>query len=107
MKRAIALRAAMVGLLGLALVLGQTPAAGSGPAMDDERMAQMMKMMGEMREQMKGMGEQMQGMGPMRGRMERMMGEMSQMRAMMEQHRGQMMQHCPAGGPAQPSVPHK
>ena len=103
MKHAIVLCAVVVGLLGLVLVLGQTPAAGSGPAMDDERMAQMMKMMGEMQEQMKGMREQMKGMG----RMERMMGEMSQMRAMMEQHRGQMMQQCPAGGPAQPAVPHK
>jgi hypothetical protein len=86
MKRAIVLRAVVVGLLGLALVLGQTPAAGSGRAMDDERMAQMMKIMGEMQD---------------------LIGEMGQMRAMMEQHRGQMMQHCPAAGPAQPAVPHK
>jgi uncharacterized membrane protein (DUF106 family) len=100
MKRAIVLRAVVVGLLGLALVLGQTPAAGSGPAMDDERMAQMMKMMGEMQEQMKGMREQMQGMG-------HMMGQMGQMRAMMEQHHGQMSHQCRSAGPAQPSVPHK
>jgi uncharacterized membrane protein (DUF106 family) len=100
MKRAIVLRAVVVGLLGLALVLGQTPAAGSGPAMDDERMAQMMKMMGEMQEQMKGMREQMQGMG-------HMMGQMGQMRAMMEQHHSQMSPQCRSAGPAQPSVPHK
>jgi hypothetical protein len=106
MKRVIVGRA-MVGLLGLGLVLGPTLPARSGPGMDDERMAQMMKMMGEMQEQMKGMRQQMQGMGPMHGRMERMMGEMSQMHAMMEQHRGQMMQQCSAGGPAQPAVPHK
>ena len=54
MKRVIVGRA-MVGLLGLGLVLGPTLPARSGPGMDDERMAQMMKMMGDMQEQMKGM----------------------------------------------------
>ena len=106
MKRAF-VRGSMVGLLGLALVLGPTAPARSGSALDDERMAQMMKMMGDMQEQMKGMRQQMMGMGPMHGRMEQMMGEMGRMRAMMEQHRGQMMQQCPEGKPAQPSVPHK
>ena len=99
MKRVIVGRA-MVGLLGLGLVLGPTLPARSGPGMDDERMAQMMKMMGDMQEQMKGMG-------PMHGRMEHMMGEMGRMRTLMEQHRGQMMQHCAEGKPAQPPVPHK
>jgi TolA-binding protein len=103
MKRAI-VRGAAFGLLGLALVLGPTGSARSGPAMDDERMTQMMKMMGEMQEQMKSMRQQMQGMGPMHGRMEQMMGEMGRMRTMMEQHRGQMMKQCPgAGAPAAPS----
>lgn len=106
MKRVIVGRA-MVGLLGLGLVLGPTLPARSGPGMDDERMAQMMKMMGDMQEQMKGMRQQMQGMGPMHGRMEHMMGEMGRMHALMEQHRGQMMQHCAEGKPAQPPVPHK
>lgn len=106
MKRVI-VRRAMVGLLGLGLVLGPTLPARSGPGMDDERMAQMMKMMGDMQEQMKGMRQQMQGMGPMHGRMEQMMGEMGRMRAVMEQHRGQMMQQCPEGKRAQPSVPDK
>ena len=103
MKRAL-MRRGVVTVLGLALVLGPTAAARSGPAMDDERMTQMMKMMGEMQEQMKGMREQMQGMGPMQGRMTEQMGRM---RAMMEQHRDQMMQQCPAAGPAHPSAPHK
>jgi hypothetical protein len=103
MKRAL-MRRGMVTVLGLALVLGPTAPARSGPAMDDDRMTQMMKMMGEMQEQMKGMWEQMQGMGPMHGRMTDQMGRM---RAMMEQHRDQMMQQCHAAGPAQPSAPHK
>jgi hypothetical protein len=103
MKRAL-MRRGVVTVLGLALVLGPTAAARSGPATDDERMTQMMKMMGEMPEQMKGMREQMQGMGPMQGRMTEQMGRM---RAMMEQHRDQMMQQCPAAGPAHPSAPHK
>jgi hypothetical protein len=103
MKRAL-MRSGLLALLGLAFVLGPTAAARSGPAMDDERMTQMMKMMGEMQEQMKGMQEQMRVLSPMHGQM---MGEMGRMRAMMEQHRGQMMQHCPAAGPAQPSAPHK
>jgi uncharacterized membrane protein (DUF106 family) len=106
MTRAIVLRV-VFGLLGLALILGPTPAARSGPAMDDVRMAQMMKMMAEMQEQMKGMQEQMQRIGPMHGRMGQMMGEMGRMCAMMEQHRGQMSHQCPSLGPAQPSVPHK
>ena len=45
MKRVIVGRA-MAGLLGLGLVLGPTLPARSGPGMDDERMAQTMKMMG-------------------------------------------------------------
>jgi len=64
------------GFLGRVLVLGQTLPARSGPAMDDERMTQMMKMM----------------------------GEMGRMRTMMEQHRGQMMKQCSgAEAPAAPS----
>jgi hypothetical protein len=106
MNRAI-VRSSMVGLLGLGLVLGPTVPARSGPGMDDERIAQMMRMMGDMQEQMKGMRQQMQGMGPMHGRMEQMMGEMGRMRAMMEQHRGQMMHECPEGKLAPPPVPHK
>lgn len=105
--KSVIVRGSLVGLLGLGLVLGPTLPARSGPAMDDERMSQMMKMMGDMQEQMKGMRQQMQGMGPMHGRMEQMMGEMGQMRAMMEQHRGQMMQECREGKPAPPPVPHK
>jgi uncharacterized membrane protein (DUF106 family) len=88
MKRAL-MRSGLLALLGLGFALGPTAAAPSGPAMDDERMTQMMKMMGEIQEQMKGMQEQMRDMSPMHGRM------------------GQMMQQCPAGGPAQPSAPHK
>jgi hypothetical protein len=103
MKRAI-VGGAMAGLLGLGLVLGPTVPARSGSALDDERMAQMMKMMGDMQEQMKGMRQQMQGMGPMHGRMEQ---EMGRMRAMMEQHRGQMKHECPEGKPTPPPVPHK
>jgi hypothetical protein len=103
MRRAIVLRAVMVGLAGLALALGPTPAACSKPAFDEERMTQMIKMMGEMREQMQGMREQMQGMCPMHSRMEHMMG---QMRAMMEHHRGQMSHECPSAGSNQPPVPH-
>ena len=103
MKRTIVL-SVVFGFLGLVLVLGQTLPARSGPAMDDERMTQMMKMMGEMQAEMKGMRQQMQGMGPMHGRMEQMMGEMGRMRTMMEQHRGQMMKQCSgAEAPAAPS----
>jgi uncharacterized membrane protein (DUF106 family) len=98
------MRRGLVILFGLAVVLGPTAPARSESAMDDERMTQMMKMMGEMQEQMKGMREQMQGMGPMQGRMTDQMGRM---RAMMEQHRDHMMQQCSAAGPAQPSAPHK
>jgi hypothetical protein len=101
MKRLI-VSAALFGLLGLGLAIGhaQPARSGAGPVVDEERMAQMMKMMGEMQEQMKGMREQMQGMG-------HMMGQMGQMHAMMEQHRGQMSHQCSSPGPAQPSAPHK
>ena len=105
MKRLI-VSGVLFGILGLGPAIGaaQTTHSGPGPAVDDERMARMMKMMGEMQEQMKGMRQQMQGMGPMHGRMEHMMGEMGRMRAMMEQHRGLMMQQCPAAGaPAPPT----
>ncbi|HET6367355.1 MAG TPA: hypothetical protein VFG27_09030 [Pseudomonadales bacterium] len=103
MKHAL-MRGGVLAFLVLAFVVGETPPARSGAAMDDERMTQMMKMMGEMQEQMKGMREQMHGMGPMH---ERMTDQVGRMRAMMEQHRGQMMQQCPAAGAAHPSAPHK
>ena len=107
MKRALGVRAVVVGLVSIALVVGQAPLARSDSAMDDARMTQMMKMMAEVQEQMKGMREQMQGTGPMHGRMDHMMGEMGRMRAMMEQHRSQMQRQCPAAGPAQPPAPPK
>ena len=90
----------------LALSLGparaQSVRPGPGAAMDQERMQQMMKMMGDMQEQMKGMQEQMKGMqmmGPMHGRMGQMMGQMAQMQGMMQQHREQVMKQCPMGAP--------
>jgi hypothetical protein len=68
MKRAL-MRSGLLALLSLGFALGPTAAARSWPAMDDERMTQMMKTMGEMQEQMKGMHEQMRGLGPMHGQM--------------------------------------
>jgi hypothetical protein len=101
-------RALTIGLLGTGLCLAplSTAAPESGPAMDEERMTRMMKMMSDMQSQMREMQGQMQGMGGMHGQMGRMMGQMGQMRGMMEQHQQQMMRHCPAGA-ATPSVPSK
>jgi hypothetical protein len=64
----------LFGILGLGPAIGaaQTTHAGAGHAMDDERMFQMMKMM----------------------------GEMGRMRSMMEEHRGQMMKQCPGAAPS-------
>lgn len=101
MKRLI-VSGVLCGILGLGPTIGaaQTTHSAAGPVVDEERMGQMMKMMGEMQEQMKSMRGQMQGMGPMHGRMEHMMGEMGRMRSMMEQHRGQMMKQCPGAAPS-------
>jgi hypothetical protein len=100
-------RALTVGLLGVGLTIAPLSVAApeAGPAMDEERMNQMMKMMTDMQSQMREMQGQM-GTGSMHGRMGQMMGQMGQMRGMMEQHQHQLMQHCPAG-PAAPSGPPK
>lgn len=101
-------RVLAAGLLGIALNLvplsGATPE--TGPAMDEDRMNQMMKMMTEMESQMRDMQGRMQGMGAMHGQMGRMMGQMGQMHGMMEQHHRRMMEHCPAA-PGSPSAPTK
>lgn len=96
-----------IGFLGVALYLAplSVSTAGAAPAMDDERMSQMMKMMADMQTQMRDMQGRMQGSGPMHGQMGHMMGQMGQMRGMMEQHRRQMMEHCP--GSSTPSTPTK
>ena len=96
MKRLIVSGALMGLLLGFGPAIGhaQPARSGAGPVVDEERMAQMMKMMGEMREQMSGMREQMSGMR-------------EHMRAMMEQNRGHMSHGCASGGPDQPHGQHK
>ena len=101
-------RALTAGLLGLGLTLAPLSAAApeTGPAMDNERMSQMMKMMTEMQGQMREMQGRMQGMGAMHGQMGQMMGRMGQMRSMMEQHQHEMTEHCPMGAAA-PSAPSK
>ena len=72
---------AMLALLGafLGSALAQRPA--SGP--EDERMAQMMKMMEQMQDQMKQMHEQMTGM--------------------MQQHRAEMQKVCPGAAAPDPT----
>jgi TolA-binding protein len=83
----------------LAPALAQNAKGTPSPALEEEHMTRMMKMIGEMEQQMGQMQEQMkgmQGMGGMQGRMGQMRGSMEQMRAMMQEHGAWMKDRCPA-----------
>jgi hypothetical protein len=102
MKHMVTLAVGAALLVLLAGTGGAQPGRLGSMAPDDERVQQMMKMMGDMQDQMKGMQEQMkamQAMGPMHGRMGQMTGQMAQMRATMQQHREQMQKLCPLAAP--------
>jgi uncharacterized protein (DUF885 family) len=82
---------AMLVLLGV--FPGSAFAQSPNPGPEQERMAQMMKMMEQMQGQMKQMHEQM--MGQMQGQMKQMREQMTgQMSSMMQQHRAEMQKAC-------------
>ena len=95
----------------LAPAIAQKATGSPSPGPEEERMTQMMKIMGEMEQQMGQMQEQMkgmQGMGAMPGRMGQMQGSMHQMQTMMKQHHAEMRQNCAgAMAPATPPTPNK
>ena len=103
------LRGFSTGLLALSLGFGlASPSVAGpemGPAIDEERMSRMMKMMTDMQSEMGEMQGHMQGMGAMHDQMGQVMSQMAQMRGMMDQHRRKMMEHCPLG--SAPSAPLK
>ena len=92
---------AMLALLGafLGSALAQRPA--SGP--EDERMAQMMKMMEQMQDQMKQMHGQMAQMKQMHEQMPQMKQMHEQMTGMMQQHRAEMQKLCPGAATPDPT----
>jgi hypothetical protein len=101
---AVALIALLTAFMTPAVAQKATGSPSPGP--EEERMTQMMKMMGDMEQQMGQMQEQMkgmQGMGGMQGRMGQMRGSMRQMHTMMQQHRAGLQHGCPgAMAPATP-----
>jgi uncharacterized membrane protein (DUF106 family) len=80
-------------LVLLGVFAGSALAQSPNPGPEQERMAQMMKMMEQMQGQMKQMHEQM--MGQMQGQMKQMREQMmGQMSSMMHQHGAEMKKAC-------------
>lgn len=90
------MRKVLTGLTLLVLLgafAGSALAQSPSPGPEQERIAQMMKMMEQMQGQMKQMHEQM--MGQMQGQMKQMREQMmGQMSSMMRQHGAEMQKAC-------------
>ena len=82
-------------LVFLVALLGAALAQRPDPGPEEERMAQMMKMMEQMQGQMKEMHQQMGQMKHMQGQMSQMRQMHEQMVGMMRQHRVEMQKGCP------------
>jgi TolA-binding protein len=92
-------------LVFLVALLGSALAQRPSPGPEEERMAQMMKMMEQMQGQMKQMHEQMGHMKQMQTQMSQMKQMHEQMAGMMQQHRAEMQKGCP--GATVPDSPKK